>query len=83
MSSSLLPPTLGMPGDPEGLTFTAAVTYSKSTDVVDLLGYYFKKVVESKPDDVEGFLIDLIEVSIRGQNFGNGLRIGITVYRIM
>lgn len=52
-----------MPGDPSGLTFTAAVSYSKSSEVVNCLEYYFKKVVTDKPDDVVKYLLEKLEVS--------------------
>ena len=61
MSSSLLPKDLSMPGDPEGLTFTAAVNYSKDSEIVECLSHYFKKVVEDKPDDVVKYLLDILE----------------------
>ncbi|GMI12259.1 hypothetical protein TrLO_g631 [Triparma laevis f. longispina] len=61
MSSSLLSSSLSMPGDPSGLTFTAAVSYSKSSEVVNCLEYYFKKVVTDKPDDVVKYLLEKLE----------------------
>eukprot|EP00518_Triparma_eleuthera_P021805 CAMPEP_0197549926 /NCGR_PEP_ID=MMETSP1320-20131121/3689_1 /TAXON_ID=91990 /ORGANISM="Bolidomonas sp., Strain RCC2347" /LENGTH=77 /DNA_ID=CAMNT_0043110219 /DNA_START=16 /DNA_END=249 /DNA_ORIENTATION=- len=56
MSSSLLPSGLAMPGDPEGLTMSAAASYSLSKDVTGLLAYYLEMVVRDKPDDVVEYL---------------------------
>jgi len=50
-----------MPGDPEGKTMSTIAAYAKGKDIEAFLGYYLKKVVLAKPDDVVGFLLECIE----------------------
>jgi len=63
MSSSLLFPgsAVPMPNDAERKTMSAIVDYALASNVQEVLGYYLKKVILEKPEDVVGFLLEQIE----------------------